>query len=73
MTKIYKAQIYEFEGTATIRPYFEGEIEGVFMKTNVRELQGQPCVFFSDTKADLLACMISHLKSSGKTGVLRVV
>jgi hypothetical protein len=43
------------------------------MNTNVRELQGQPCVFVSDTKADLLLSMISHLKASGRTGVLRVV
>ena len=73
MTKIYKAQVYEFEGTATSRPYFEGEIDGVNINTNVRELQSQPCVFVSDTKADLLASMISYLKSSGKTGILRVV
>ena len=73
MTKIYKAHIYQIEGTVTSRPYFEGEIEGVTMRTNVRELQGEPCVFVSDTKADLLASMISHLQSSGKTGVLRLV
>jgi hypothetical protein len=47
--------------------------DGVNMNTNVRELRGEPCVFVSDTKADLLASMISHLKASGKTGVLRVV
>ena len=73
MTKIYKAYVYEIEGSITSRPYFEGEIEGVNLNTNVRELQGEPCVFVSDTKADLLASMISHLKTSGKTGVLRVV
>jgi hypothetical protein len=73
MTKIYKAYVYQIEGTATSRPYFEGEIEGVNMNTNVRELQGEPCVFVSDTKVDLLASMISHLKSLGKTGVLRLV
>jgi hypothetical protein len=73
MTQIYKAHVYEIQGTVTSRPYFEGEIEGVNMNTNVRELQGEPCVFVSDTKADLLASMISHLKASGKTGVLRLV
>ena len=73
MTQIYKAYIYQIEGTATSRPYFEGEIEGVDMNTNVPELQGEPCVFVGDTKADLLASMVSHLKSSGKTGVLRIV
>ena len=73
MTKIYKAYVYQIESTATSRPYFEGEIEGVTMRTNVRELQGEPCVFVSDTKADLLASMISHLKASGKTGLLRLV
>jgi len=71
MTKIYKAYVYEIEGTS--RPCFEGEIDGVYMNTNVRELQGEPCVFVSDTKAELLASMISHLKASGKTGVLRLV
>jgi len=73
MTQIYKAHVYEIEGTVTSRPYFEGEIDGVNLNTNVRELQGKPCVFVSDTKADLLASMISHLKASGKTGVLRLV
>lgn len=73
MTKIYNAYVYQIEGTVTSRPYFEGEIEGVNMNTNVRELQAEPCVFISDTKAGLLASMISHLKASGKTGVLRVV
>jgi hypothetical protein len=66
MTKIYKAHIYQIEGTVTSRPYFEGEIEGVTMRTNVRELQGEPCVFVSDTKADLLASMISHLNHQAK-------
>ena len=73
MTQIYKAHVYEIEGTITSRPYFEGEIDGVNLNTNVRELQGEPCVFVGDTKADLLASMISHLKASGKTGVLRLV
>jgi len=73
MTQIYKAHVYQIEGTITSRPYFEGEIEGVNINTNVRELQGQPCVFVSDTKADLLLSMVSHLKASGKTGLLRVV
>ena len=73
MTQIYNAHVYEIEGTITSRPYFEGEIDGVNLNTNVRELQGEPCVFVGDTKADLLASMISHLKASGKTGVLRLV
>ena len=73
MTKIYKAYVYQIESTATSRPYFEGEIEGVNLNTNVRELQVQPCVFVSDTKADLIASMIAHLKGKGKTGVLRLV
>lgn len=73
MKTVFKAYVYEIEGTATSRPYFEGEIEGVNMRTNVRELEGEPCVFVNDTKAELLASMVSYLKSSGKTGVLRVV
>ena len=73
MKTVYKAYVYEIEGTPTSRPYFEGEIDGVYMNTNVRELHGEPCVFVSDTKADLLASMVSYLKSFGKTGVLRVV
>jgi hypothetical protein len=73
MTQIYKAHVYEIQGTVTSRSYFEGEIDGVNLNTNVRELQGEPCVFVNDTKADLLASMISHLKASGKTGVLRLV
>lgn len=70
MTTIYKAHVFHMDGN---RPYFEGEIEGVYMNTNVRELQNEPCVFVSDTKAGLLASMVSHLKAHGKTGVLRVV
>lgn len=70
---LYKAYVYEIEGTATSRPYFEGEIIGVYMNTNVCELKEEPCLFISDTKADLLASMIDYLKSSGKTGVLRVI
>ena len=73
MTQIYKAHVYEIEGTATSRSFFEGEIEGVNMNTNVRELQGAPCVFINDTKAALLAEMVAHLKASGKSGILRVV
>ena len=73
MKTIYKAYVYQIEGTATSRPYFEGEIEGVCMRTNVRELYGEPCVFVSDTKTELLASMVSYLKAEGKTGLLRIV
>ena len=70
MTTIYKAHVFHMDGN---RPYFEGEIEGVCMNTNVRELQSQPCIFVSDTRAGLLASMVSHLKAEGKTGLLRIV
>ena len=73
MTTIFKAYVYQIEGTITSRPYFEGEIEGVHMNTNCPDLQGEPCVFINDTKADLLADMVAHLKAHGKRGVLRVV
>jgi hypothetical protein len=72
MSKIYKAHIYQIEGTVTSRPYFEGEIEGVTMRTTVRELQVEPCVFISDTRAEILRDMVSYLKHQGKTGILRV-
>lgn len=72
MTKIYTARVYQIEGTVTSRPYFEGEIEGVTMRTNVRELQGEPCVFISDTRAEVLRDMVGYLKNQGKTGILRV-
>lgn len=72
MTKIYTAHIYQIEGTPSSRPYFEGEIEGVTMRTNVRELQREPCVFVSDTRAEILRDMVGFLKNQGKTGILRV-
>ena len=73
MTQIYKAHVYEIEGTATSRSYFEGEIDGVNMNTNVPELQDEPCVFVSDTRAEILRDMVSYLKHQGKSGILRVV
>lgn len=73
MSKIFKASVYEHEALPWSRAYFTGEIDGVFLNTNIPELQQEPCVFVSDTKAELLASMISYLKGKGKSGVLRVV
>lgn len=73
MTKIYKAYVYEIEGTETSHSYFQGEIEDVNMNTNIPELRDEPYLFSGDTEAALLADMIAYLKASGRTGVLRVV
>ena len=75
MKKIYKAHIYTecfTDGSQDVRGYV-GEIEGVYIKTNVAELKNQPIEFYGSTKDSLLTEMIKFLKGTGLTGVLRVV
>lgn len=72
MTKIYKAYVYEKDDDFH-RKYFFGEIDGINIRTNIVELADTPIEFFADSKKELLVEMVSFLKRTGKTGVLRVV
>ena len=66
MAKIYKAYVYQDDRC------FTGEIEGIFINTNVVELQNTPIEFYADSKQALLADMVKFLKGTGHTGILRV-
>ena len=75
MKKVYKAHVYtEYftDGSQDVRGYV-GEIDGVFIKTNIAELKNQPIEFYGTTKDSLLTEMVKFLKGIGLTGVLRVV
>lgn len=75
MKKIYKAHVYtEYftDESQDVRGYV-GEIEGVYIKTNIAELKNQPIQFYGTTKDSLLTEMVKFLKGVGFTGVLRVV
>ena len=71
MTRIYHAEIFEIENNFA-RVHFEGSIDGVNIRTNVRELQNEPVTFYADSRAELIAEFISFLKGSGRTGKLRI-
>ena len=71
MTKIYHAEIFEIENDFT-RVHFEGSIDGVNIRTNVRELQNEPVTFYADSRAELVDAFIKFLKGSGLTGKLRI-
>jgi hypothetical protein len=66
MAKIYKAYVYQDDRC------FTGEIEGIFINTNVVELKETPIEFYADSKQALLADMVKFLKGTGHTGILRV-
>jgi hypothetical protein len=75
MKKVYKAHVYTqmfTDGSDNVRGYV-GEIEGVYIQTNVAELKNQPIEFYGVTKDALLTQMVKFLKGVGLTGVLRVV
>ena len=71
MTKIYKAYVYEKDDYYS-GEYFLGEIEGINIRTNIAELADTPIEFSANSKKELLAEMVSFLKGTGHTGVLRV-
>jgi hypothetical protein len=66
MTKIYKAYVYQDDRG------FTGEIDGININTNIIELANTPIEFYADSKKELLAEMVKFLKSTGRTGVLRI-
>ena len=68
MKNIYKAYLYE-EPCGR----FMGEIDGVYINTNISEIQNTPIEFYADSKQSLLSEMVKFLKGTGRTGVLRVV
>jgi len=68
MTKIYKAYVYE-EPCGR----FMGEIDGIYINTNIGEIKNTPIEFYADSKQALLDEMVKFLKGIGLTGILRVV
>ena len=68
MTKIYKAYVYE-EPCGR----FMGEIDGIYINTNIGEIKNTPIEFYADSKQALLAEMVKFLKGTNHTGILRVV
>ena len=73
MKSTFYAQVYEFEGSATQRPYFEAEVEGVYLNTNIEVLKHEPIVFVHDTRRGLIQDIIAYLKSKGFSGNLRII
>ena len=67
MTKIYKAYVYE-EPCGR----FMGEIDGIYINTNIGEIKNTPIEFYADSKQALLADMVKFLKGTGHTRILRV-
>jgi hypothetical protein len=67
MTQLFKAYVYE-EPCGR----FMGEIDGIYIKTNIGEIKNTPIEFYASSKQELLAEMIKFLKGTGRTGVLRV-
>jgi hypothetical protein len=72
MTQVYRAYVYSPDDDGMTR-CFIGEIEGVNINTNIPELKDTPIEFYGDTREELLRGMVTFLKGTGKTGVLRVV
>ena len=68
MTKVYKAYVYQ-----ELCGRYMGEIDGVYINTNISEIQNTPIEFYADSKQSLLSEMVKFLKGTGRTGVLRVV
>jgi hypothetical protein len=68
MTKVYKAYVYQ-----ELCGRYMGEIDGVYINTNISEIQNTPIEFYADNKQSLLSEMVTFLKGTGRTGVLRVV
>ena len=67
MKKIYKAYVYE-EPCGR----FMGEIDGIYINTNIGDIKNTPIEFYASSKQELLADMVKFLTGTGRTGVLRV-
>ena len=68
MTQVYKAYVYE-EPCGR----FMGEIDGIYINTNIGEIKNTPIEFYASSKQELLADMVKFLKGTKRTGFLRVV
>ena len=68
---VHTAWIYEKEDHIG-RTWFEGEVDGLHISSNIPELCGEPIVFFGESREELKANMISRLKALRFNGVLRV-
>ena len=68
MTQVYKAYVYE-EPCGR----FMGEIDGIYINTNIGEIKNTPIDFYASSKQELLADMVKFLKGTKRTGFLRVV
>jgi hypothetical protein len=49
-----------------------GEIDGIYINTNIGEIKNTPIEFYADSKQALLAEMVKFLKGTNHTGILRV-
>lgn len=71
---IVKASVYEVPAFETSRSYWVGESNSLCHSGNCpAELRGIPYEFISDSKDEVIAAMISMLKSKGISGRLRLI
>jgi len=71
---IIKASVYEVPAVETSRSYWVGESDFLCHSGNCPvELRGLPYEFISDSKNEVIAAMISMLKSKGISGRLRLI
>jgi hypothetical protein len=68
LVKLYINEVNEFG-----RHYFIGETDAITIRTNNRELQGEPVEFLSETKEGIIAQVKARLQSQGLTGFIRLV
>lgn len=61
------------ETNAQGRVCFIGECENILMNTNCSELEGEPVLFYGESKASVVNQIIEVLKSRGVHGKLRVL
>jgi hypothetical protein len=54
------------------RSSWVGECDAILIRTNCAELDGEPVEFRAESRAALLADMVSVLKARGISGILRV-
>ena len=71
---IIKASVYQVPAFETSRSYWVGESESLCHSVNCpAELRGIPLEFISDSKEEVIADMITVLKSKGISGHLRLI
>lgn len=67
MSKIYEVYVYELDRG------FMAECPDCCINTNIREIKDTPIEFYSNTRADVINAVLSHLKHLGLHGRLRIV